>query len=496
MLPTVRPQLATAAAGNKGARFTTSDLFGLLPWFLIRKIIKGGIIMYKRSGLRALAATLLPCALAVVGLGFSQGMATAAPGSVIFSDAPGTSAPPPTLGSYQMTPFPADTQAVGATVSSVVGPTGNLGFSAGLRHCLTPNPDGCWQTWSNGYSGDVYASSSQSLTMTLPSSTKAFYFYAEPEQFMTFSITATSDDGTTSGAVPVGGQGGAEYFGFYATGSATISTITVTGADPDGFAVGEFGVSDGTFHYTVNAEAWIPFKSVVDPLFAIPLPYLTTADPVDESLDPNCYTPPGLKKLSTFVSSTYGGDGHAAFGTGTYRLRTEVSFVFDPATGKITNFTQDTVPAFGASHRTKVYTSNGTVLATCTQAADTTNTQVANLTSDTSFSLGYSGKNPLSRPAGLTPPAHALITGTVTPDGTLTLSYTSTEFPSQGIQVSVNGSPVNTDTENDVSCIGASGVLGFAGAARIAYGINATKSGSVTIHPTGHSTESTPSPLC
>jgi hypothetical protein len=87
--------------------------------------------MHKRSRLRALAATLLPCALAVVGLSFSQGMAIAAPGSIIFSDAPGTSAPPPTLGSYQMTPFPADTQAVGATASSVAGPTGDLGFLLG-----------------------------------------------------------------------------------------------------------------------------------------------------------------------------------------------------------------------------------------------------------------------------------------------------------------------------------------------------------------------------
>jgi hypothetical protein len=452
--------------------------------------------MHKRSRLPVLAAALLPCVLAVVGLGFIQGLAKAAPAPVIFSDAPGTSAPPTTLGPYQMTPFPADTQAVDATVSSVAGPTGDLGFSPALEHCLTPNSEGCWQTWSNGYSGDVYATSSGSITMTLPPGTKAFYFYAEPDEFMTFSITATSDDGTTSGSVPVAGENGAEYFGFYATGSATISTITVTGADPDGFAVGEFGVSNGLIHYVVNAEAWIPFTSVVDPLFVVPLPYLATVDAVDESLDPNCYTPARSDWLSTFVSSTYGGDSHVAFGTGTYRLRTEVSFDVDPSTGSITNFTQDAVPAFGTSHRTKVYTSHGTVLATCTQAADTTNTQIAELTSSTTFSLGYSGKNPLSQPSRLTPPAHALIKGTVAPGGALTLTYTTTDFPSQGIQVSANGNPVNTDTENDVSCVGASGVLGFAGVARIAVGLNATENGTVTIQPNGNSTESTPSLLC
>jgi hypothetical protein len=142
-----------------------------------------------------------------------------------------------------MTPFAADTQAVGESVSGVAGPTGPLNFSPSLEHCLTPTPEGCWQTWSNGYSGDVYATDSGSITLTLPPSAKAFYFYAEPDQFMTFSMTATSDNGTTSGPIAVTGFAGAEYFGFYSTGPATIRTITVSGGDPEGFAIGEFGVS-------------------------------------------------------------------------------------------------------------------------------------------------------------------------------------------------------------------------------------------------------------
>jgi hypothetical protein len=41
----------------------------------------------------------------------------------------------------------------------------------------------------------------------------------------------------------VQGEAGAQYFGFYGNGSATLSSITVTTADPTGFAVGEFGIN-------------------------------------------------------------------------------------------------------------------------------------------------------------------------------------------------------------------------------------------------------------
>ncbi|HEX3964540.1 MAG TPA: hypothetical protein VHZ03_49165 [Trebonia sp.] len=78
---------------------------------------------------------------------------------VVFVSAPGTSAPPATLGSassvlYSMLPFGPDGQAAGTSVSSVAGPaeslipsgsaqTGTIGFSAALNHCLI---GGCWTT--------------------------------------------------------------------------------------------------------------------------------------------------------------------------------------------------------------------------------------------------------------------------------------------------------------------------------------------------------------
>jgi len=446
--------------------------------------------VYPKAG-RIFAAALVSCILASSAIPFRAVAASAATGSIVFSDAPGTSAPPSTLGPYLMTPFPADTQAAGTTVSGVAGPTGTgtLGFSPSLDHELVGQG---WATWSNGYSGDVYATSATSVTLSLPSSTKAFYLYAEPEEFMTFSITATSSDGTTSGAVPVAGEAGAEYFGFYATGSAALSSITVSGADPDGFAVGEFGISNGLEHFVVNAEAWIPYAQVVDPYLPVTLPYLATK--AEEKNDPNCYTPPGNKWLTTFVSSTYGGDSHTTFGTGTYRLRTEVSFDFDPTTDKITNFTKDAVAPFGTSHRYKVYTSDGAVLDSCVEAANTTNNQTARTDSNTSFTLGYQGTNPLAQPVA--PALTATISGTLSQDGSLTLTYKTTDFPSQGIQVSVNGTTVATDLENDVSCLGPSAVLGFSGLALLGLGLNLHEQGSVSIQPYGSLSESTPSPIC
>ncbi len=146
-----------------------------------------------------------------------------------------------------MTAFPADTQPTGTTVGGAEGPTGAVNFSPSLDHETVGNG---WETWSNGYAGDVYAAGNQSITMTLPKLTKAFYFYAEPDQFETFSMVATTNDGATSGPIDVDGFSGARYFGFYATGSHDLKTITVTGADPDGFAVGEFGISSCAAYQT------------------------------------------------------------------------------------------------------------------------------------------------------------------------------------------------------------------------------------------------------
>jgi hypothetical protein len=209
--------------------------------------LAGNIDRYPKRAATILAVCLLASTVAPLTASAASA-ASVAPDSIIFSDGPGMSAPPSTLGPYTMTPFSADTQPLGEDVSGVAGPTGTLGFSPSLEHHTTPY--GGWATWSNDYTGDVYATTSPTATLTLPPGTQAFYLYAEPEEFQVFTITATNSDGTTSGAIPVSGEWGAAYFGFYSTGSAPLTSITVTAAGPDGFAVGEFGVSGPAFTVT------------------------------------------------------------------------------------------------------------------------------------------------------------------------------------------------------------------------------------------------------
>lgn len=157
---------------------------------------------------------------------------------VIFDGSPGTGPPPATLGPFTMTPFGPDPQAAGQ-VGSVAGPTGTVTFPTPLDHEMVAVG---WATWSNGYTGDVYISdSSDRATVQLPSGTRAFYLYAEPNIFEDFNVAATSSEGTTSGPVTVQGESGATYFGFYALGKASLSEITVTADDL--VAVGEFGIA-------------------------------------------------------------------------------------------------------------------------------------------------------------------------------------------------------------------------------------------------------------
>ena len=162
-----------------------------------------------------------------------------ASGTITFDASPGVGAPPATLGPYTMTPFGLDPQPLFDFVSGVMGPAGGVAFSPALNHLRIGQG---WSTWSHGYAGDVYATFGPlSATVALPPGTSAFYFYAEPDPFAVFTITAVAQDGTTSGPISVDGFAGASYFGFYSTGSDHIASITIK-SDVD-FAIGEFGIN-------------------------------------------------------------------------------------------------------------------------------------------------------------------------------------------------------------------------------------------------------------
>jgi hypothetical protein len=154
---------------------------------------------------------------------------------------PGTGAPPATLGGHTMTPFPKDGRPAGYTpVGDVPSPLGGVvdfTLPPDLQHALVGID---WATWSHGYTGDVYyTGGATSASWDLPAGTDAFYFYAEPNPFGLFSMTATS--GGVSTSLLVEGSAGAQYFGLYDTTGAALGSITMTsGVD---FAVGEFGIS-------------------------------------------------------------------------------------------------------------------------------------------------------------------------------------------------------------------------------------------------------------
>jgi hypothetical protein len=182
---------------------------------------------------------------------------------IVFDGSPGTAAPPPTLGPYTMTQFGPDPQPVPTEVSSVPSPFGILGFTGPVDHLKVGLG---WATWSHGYTGDVYwTRTNTSLTLTMPPDTGAFYFYAEPTLYQTFSITATADDGTTSGPIPVEGFAGAQYFGFYGTSGSNIVSIDVTSSSD--FAVGEFGIASPPTDIPEFASVAIPVASILGLLF-------------------------------------------------------------------------------------------------------------------------------------------------------------------------------------------------------------------------------------
>ncbi|MBK7696929.1 MAG: hypothetical protein IPI30_22270 [Saprospiraceae bacterium] len=79
---------------------------------------------------------------------------------------------------------------------------------------------------------ETYILTTQSGNHYLPVGTRAYYLYIEGNSFTSANITATANDGTTSGAIPVNGFAGANYYGFIPpTAACMLTTITIT-ADP------------------------------------------------------------------------------------------------------------------------------------------------------------------------------------------------------------------------------------------------------------------------
>jgi hypothetical protein len=146
----------------------------------------------------------------------------------------GTAVPPTTLGGYTVAAY---------DPGSITGADYYAHETAGSDD---GTGTGTWETWGQSYTGRVYvASTSDELTLLLGPGTTAVYFYEEPQQFLDFSMTATDSSGT-SVTTTINGFHGSSGVGFYETDpSDSLSEITVTCADPTGFAIGEFGINQG-----------------------------------------------------------------------------------------------------------------------------------------------------------------------------------------------------------------------------------------------------------
>jgi len=134
-----------------------------------------------------------------------------------------------------------------SSVSALSSPFGDLTFSSDAQELVVGS---YWKTWSNGYNGEVYYNEGNtSFQITLPDDIVAFDLYLQPEQFNMFDIELTGMNGATTTASlsqSIAGNGGAQYFGFYATNGDTLKTITITdksGGAANGFAVAQLRVA-------------------------------------------------------------------------------------------------------------------------------------------------------------------------------------------------------------------------------------------------------------
>jgi len=151
----------------------------------------------------------------------------------------GAAAPPETVHGHPVVAAPFDDRLFSDVTSAPLPPGSRVDFS---RPVSVRQIGFGWATWSHGYTGNVYyTNGATSITMSPWGWAEiAFQFYAEPNPFGVFQMTATGSDGSSSIASQQfpDGSSGATGWGFYGTGGAHVVSVTVA-SDVD-FAVGEF----------------------------------------------------------------------------------------------------------------------------------------------------------------------------------------------------------------------------------------------------------------
>jgi hypothetical protein len=251
-------------------------------------------------------------------------------------------------------------------------------------------------------------------------------------------------------------------------------TVTTTIRKTDGAVATATATAHIVVHYRIEAKAFIPFLVVVDPVLHFEwLTYQQTStydNPIFN--EAQCVSVKQSDQANTWVSTHYVGDIHAGF-PGFWRSDNVLDFDWD-GTG-ITNAMQ--TRSEGTTHRVKVYWINGKIKFCIQQDTAKLDGSVSRQTGPNSFSVQIGG------PAGINPmvpyqPAPFIINlnGTANPDFGLSLSYTTSGFPSWGLEVTRNGQRALTDVINDVSCLGPTDVLETNGVVNLSLGLARFKS--------------------
>ena len=156
-----------------------------------------------------------------------------------------TVAPPGTLGGYTMTALAQGYTPRQTLVNSTDSGPLSIGFGQAVKEVKIN--DG-WGSWSHGYTGNVWSTvdsgNKLSVTLTLPTGTKALYFFAQPEALSVQPITVTYSGATGSPlTLSISGNGGAQGFGLYSDAGEDLTQFTISSVSASGgFAFGEFGI--------------------------------------------------------------------------------------------------------------------------------------------------------------------------------------------------------------------------------------------------------------
>lgn len=253
-----------------------------------------------------------------------------------------------TVGSVPVLPFELAPQAAIAdlttvdTIPGVPNPvTGSLAIAPSVEKYTLGTS---WNsTWINGFTGSVYFSQNQTQrTLSLPPRTTAFHVFVSPNNYTTANVTALSDTGATSGAIPVANPGQnapTPGIGFYSniTGEFINSIVITADASASGFGMGLFGIAQAPAAPALSGAT----ASVGSISLAFTAPAETGSHPVTSYLA-SCVPQSGGAAISASSSnSPVAVSGLAA--SSIYECT--VAARSDAGTGPVSNALSATVPA-------------------------------------------------------------------------------------------------------------------------------------------------------